>query len=84
MRYIIIRGHICACVLAIDLGFVTRRGFCTLCLILVWLCYVRMHWQLMFACINEIALHVRVTCEGGSGGLRFVPAARCLQFNEIT
>ena len=27
------RGHICACVLAIDLGFVTRRRFCTLCLI---------------------------------------------------
>ena len=34
MRYIIIRGHIRACVLAIDLGVVTRRGFCTLCLIL--------------------------------------------------
>ena len=33
MRYIIIRGHIRACVLAIDLGVVTRRGFCTLCLI---------------------------------------------------
>ena len=30
---IIIRGHIRACVLAIDLGVVTRRGFCTLCLI---------------------------------------------------
>ena len=26
-------GHICACMLAIDLGFVTRQGFCTLCLI---------------------------------------------------
>ena len=29
--HIIIRGRICPCVLAIDLGFVTRRGFCTLC-----------------------------------------------------
>ena len=35
IRIIIIRGHIRACVLAIDLGFVTRRGFCTLCLIII-------------------------------------------------